>query len=421
MSSHEIRRASTLMEVMITLALIGTLGSAMTMIMNGSSGWSAVASSEDALSEDILNVWRTMNDDIAQSAWYIPDTTQSFGTATLTNDRSLFYAPYVLQPAVTGAPSGGQTGHATLAIFNRSSAGDLRFEGTGVSELDRCTGILPGNPSDRLLAPSAFAAGAYAKSYFARSQEVVFVQATSTTWNRSANAPLDLTASNLRSPPVERFPGTTTDWLTPSNHAAVGSLLASGWQRSGTAWTQVTPAAPYGQVMEACYLYTASGSMDLKLQLEQQTQPDFQTQTPANVRLFSYVVVPAPSSRGLGRLVRAYTVPGTVGTVGVEPGQRLASLASTSLVVDKVISDNVTRIVFDSARHSDALGVNNLRATVYFVKMSEKDRAQPLVIHRAVTMVFAMRAANSYQDKADTRALIKTSTVMASGAIPFSY
>lgn len=418
---RRLQSASTLIEVMITLALVAIIGSMMTMVMNGSSGWSAVSSSEDALAEDVLGVWRTMNDDLSQSAWYIPDTSQSFGTPSLTNDRTLLYAPYVVQPTITSAPNGGEAQHASLAIFNRSGASDLRFEGAGVSELDRCIGSLPGFPGDRLLAPSGFAPGAYGSSYFARSQELVFVRATSTSWNRTTNAPINLTSSALRSLPTERFPGVTADWLAPANHMVVGSLLPSGWQRNGSAWAQVSPSAPYGQVMEACYLYTAGGSTDLKLQLEQQIQPDFKTQDPANVRLFSYVVVPSPAGVGLGRLVRAYTTPGLVGTIGAENGQRIASTAGSSLMVDKVLSDNVVRIVFDSARHNDGLGINNVRATIYFAKMSEHQRSTPLVVRRAVTMVFALRAANSYQDKSDTRALIKTSTAFASGAIPFGY
>ncbi len=416
-----VRRATTLIEVMISLAIVASLGSVITMVMNGSAGWSAVASSEDALAQDVLGVWRVMNDDLSQSAWFIPDTTQTFGTQSLGNDRTLFYAPFVVQPTITGAPNGGAAQNSNFAVFNRSGASDLRFESPAVSEFDRCQDSVPGSPADRLLAPSGFAAGDYAKSYYARSQELIFVRSTSTSWNRATNAPLNLAPGELRQPPTERFPGAMLDWLAPSNHATVGALLPSGWQRNGSAWIQVTPSAPYGQVMEACFLYTAGGATDLKLQLEQQVQPDFQTQDPANVRLFSYLVVPSPSGLGLGRLVRAYTATGFVGSVGVAAGQRVASTASTSLIVEKVLSDNVVRVVFDSARHNDGLGVNNVRATIYFAKMSEHDRGTPLVVRRAVTMVFALRAANSYQDKSDTRALIKTSTAFASGAIPFSY
>lgn len=414
-------RASTLIEIMISLALISVLGTAMTMVLNGSGGWGATASSEDTLSEDVLGTWRAINDDLSQSAWYIPDNTQSFGTATLTSDRALFYTPYVVQPSITSGPNNGQGTEPGLLLFNRSGPTDLRFEGTLVSDLDRCLGSIPGKPGDRVLAPSGFAAGRYAASYFARSQELVFVRATSTSWNQATNAPLNLTASTVRQAPIERFPGTTADWLAPSNHAVVNALLPSGWRRSGTTWTEVTPSVPYGQVMDACFLYTAGGSNDLQLQLEQQIQPDFKTQIRANVRLYSYAVVPPPPGRGLGRLVRAYAAPGTVGTIGVEPGQRISTTSTSSLVVDKVISDNVIRIVFDTARHSDEIGINNVRATIYFARPNEKDRLQSPVVHRAVTMIFAMRAANSYQDKADTRALIKTSTVMASGAIPFSF
>ncbi len=414
----------SLLELIMVMAIIAIFGIALSLALEGMNGWSAKASAEDELTEDVLTVWKTFNDDLGQSAWWIPDPTQAFSDPSFTVDRGLLYAPFVVQPTLSGAANSGQPTGARMRIFARSGSGDTRFEGPALADLDRLT--LPGQVSDRLLSPAAFSSPAlYRQSYFARSQELVFVRATNTLWNHISDRPNQVgsAAPGTIQLPIERFPGPTTAWRASANHSTIGALLPSGWQRSGTSWVSIG-TGPYGQVMDACYLYGASATLGLRLQLEQQGQPTFQAQDPAQVRLYTYAVVPSPNGRGLGRLVRAYSAtPGSTPTSGVNPGQRIASDGATSLIIDRVISDNVTRVLFDTARHADDIGINNVRATVFFAKLSENKRGSnaPLVLRRAVTMVFALRAANSWQDKESARSRIKTTTTIASGAIPFSY
>ncbi len=417
------RSAMTLIEMMISLALIAVLGTGVTMLMEGSAGWNANASTEDALAEDVLTVWKTLNDDISQSAWYIPDTNQGFGTPSFSVDRDLAYAPFVYQPAITGAGSDGVPTDPLLSLFGRTAAADVRFEGSGVYDLDHHTGVLPGTPADRNLAPSAMTAAAYQTSYFARSQELVFVRATTTIWNRVSNRPVSTTGTQAPQVPLEQFPGSTAAWQAAGNHGTVQTLRPSGWQRdtSGNGWTAVTPGTPYGRVMDACFLYTGGGVLNLQLQLEQNRQPDFQQQQASDVRWFSYAVVPSPRGMGLGRLVRTVRKTGTAPTRGSDPGNCIASAGGDYLAVDRVISDNVVRVLFDTARHANDLGITNVRATIFFARLPEKNRATAAPLHRAVTMVFTMRAANSWQEKDTVRSLIKTSTAIASGAIPFTY
>ncbi len=416
----------SLMELMIVLALIAVFGTSLNMALEGMSGWSGKSSAEDAIADDVLRTWKTFNDDLGQGSWWVPDTTQAFGDPTFSTDRSLVYAPFVSQPAITGAPIAGQPASGRLRIFGRSGGSDVRFEGPPVADLTRLLGLkmLPGASGDRLLAPSAFATTSdYRQSYSAPSQELVFVRATNTLWNRSADRPAQV--SNLapaRIPvPIDGFPGATAAWSASSNHTALGILKPSGWQRSGSTWAQIG-TGPYGQVMDACYLYTGSGALDLRLQLEQSGQPAFQLQDPSQVRLFCYALIPSPNAMGLGRLVRAYTTTGALPAIGNEEGQRIATDGTTGLVIDRVISDNVVRVLFETARHANDIGINNIRATIYFARASEKQRGgQPIVIRREVTMVFTMRSANSWQDKDSARSRIKTSTTIASGAIPFTY
>ena len=412
------RRALTLLEMMISLAVLAAVGVAVSTAIEGSAGVQSSADSEDALADDILDTWKTLNDDLAQSGWWIPDATQSFSTATLANDRTLYYAPYVYQPQVLGGPTVGWPLHPSLAFFARTAGADLRFEGAAVAQLDRSH--LPGSPADRTISPTA---PGYRTSYFGPSQELIFVRASSTLWNRASgtpNAVAGLAPSRLQTP-LERFPGTTADWQTAANHSVVGALQPSGWQRSGAGWTQVG-GGPYGQVMDACYLYRNGSDLQLKLQLEQQAQPDFQSQDPSVVRLYTYAVVPPPAGgNGLGRLVRAYATTGSDPGAGSDPGKRTASDGTHHVVVDKVISENVVRVLFETARHVDDIGITNVRATIWFARPVDKHRADGAAIARCVTMIFAMRAANSWQDKDDARTLLKTSPTIASGAIPFSF
>jgi len=418
-SSTHCRSGLSLLEMMIALVLVVILGTSVTLALEGGAGWSGKTSAEDDIADDILRVWRVMNDDLTQSSWWIPDTTQTFGSASLPTDRSLVYAPFVAEPAITGAPTDGQPTSTRMRIFARAQAGDLRFEGPDTSRLNG-SGV-PGGPGDRLLAPSAFSSTqAYRASYFARSQELVFVRASNQLWNHATDLPNPAQAPSRIQLPVDGYPGTTADWQASANHSRVGALLPSGWQKVGANWTPLS-ANPYGRVMDACYLYTGSGTLDLKLQLEGTTLPDFQSQDQASVRLYSYALIPSPLAMGVGRLVRAYTTTGTPPPIGSDEGQRIASDGVTSLVIDRVISDNVARVAFETSRHANDLGITNVRATIYFARISEHNRAASVVIRRAVTMVFTMRAANSWQDKATARSTMKTSTVIASGAIPLTY
>jgi hypothetical protein len=134
---------------------------------------------------------------------------------------------------------------------------------------------------------------------------------------------------------------------------------------------------------------------------------------PQRYREYMYAVVPSPTALGLGRLVRAYRRPNATGIpLGVEPGQRITEVATdagsmlseqVAMVVDRVLSDDVVRIVFDTYRTVDAgagtvttLGVNQVRLRLFLAK--RQTTVPDPIVRKVVTTTFAMRARASTGD-----------------------
>lgn len=422
-------RGFTLIELMITLVILASIGIALGVALDGFLGWTAVGRAKDEIAVDAQNVWNVLNDDLSQSAWYRPDSTVSFNVAMLA-DRGLFYCPYVVQAAhATGQVGGAPTvGNSLLYPFARANTGSITYAIDPL--LAANDAVLPGTVADFVGGPGTTAAAndAYRASFFARSQELVFVRTTTSIWNANTDRPL-VSGDAAPHPPVplERFQGTASDWRTAANHASIGVLFPSGWKRTGSTWTQHTPNLPYGRVMDSTLLSATAGVSDFQTQFEQYAQPDFQTQLTENVRLFGYLVVPCPRQEGLGRLVRVRTMRtgATLPSFGVNPGQRISMSTdgSTMVVVDRVLSDNVVRVLFETSRHACApgtlpmarsqIGANNIRATIFFARLAEHRRPQAPLIYQAITMVFCMRASNTVQDQFAARSLMTR--------LPFTY
>jgi hypothetical protein len=425
-----------LIEVMIGTLLLGMLGVMIAEVLASTSRWDSTAYARDTLAEDVAAVWKTFNEDLGQSLWYLPDTSQPFATAALESDRKLFYAPYIVQPAlVAGGDDGATARHELLKIFNRAGGEDIRFGPVainGISARD-LTSALPGLLSDAGHNPAdaVFTEVPYQASYFARCQELVFVRSSTTSWDQQQDLPREIGTLSPGAIPAPAEPfgrgegGTTTAWNTQDNHAAIGVLHPLGFEPvvtgGVTTWRERTPGEPYGRVMESAVLDPSATTITLLPQLEQDQQPTFQPVEARHVRLLGYQLVPSPT--GAGRLVRTYVVraPDSEPTRGTEPGQWIAKDGDDYLVVDRVLSEHVVRVLFETARHQDDLGINNIRATVFFAKAVERDKQQALIVRRSVTMLFAMRGANSPADKENARLVVKTRAEVGTGSIPFSY
>ena len=430
-NSTPARSGLTLLEVMIATLIMAVVMTAMNQILISSANLQSTAEAKDTLSSDIAKVFKQLNSDLNQSMWYIPDSSASFSTPTLMADRGLFYCPYVVQTSFGDSPSGeGFASDPLLALFNRNNPGDTRLDKLTVAGISDATldDVLPGKATDRAQNPSTgvFQDGTYQTSYFARSQDLIFVRASTAAWDFGANRPRNIGGQAPRDlqAPTESFPGNDADWQTPGKENDLQVLFPSPFVSSisgtgVTTWQQrANTSLPYGKVMESVWL---DNDFTTQPQLELNHQPTFSSFTKSDVRLLGYQVVPSPI--GMGRLVRTYAVrsPATLPVKGTEPGQYIAKLNNDYLLVDKVISDHVVRIVFETARHSDTLGINGIRATIFFARVSDRQRSSALILRRSVTMIFGMRAQNTPTDQELFRSIIKTSTTAGTGAIPFSY
>ena len=126
-------------------------------------------------------------------------------------------------------------------------------------------------------------------------------------------------------------------------------------------------------------------------------------------------MVRAPNDQFLSRLVRAHKerLPSGGLPVGVEVAQQLTGATTTDdevLVVDRVLSDNVVRITFDTYRTdllltSDAgrLDVNQVRVRIYLARL---DRIQNTVLTKVVSTTLTMRAKNTETQRADDLVLL---------------
>jgi prepilin-type N-terminal cleavage/methylation domain-containing protein len=408
-----LQRGFSMIEVMIATLLLATFGAMVVQGIVGILAWSALGRAKDEINTDMMRIWNTLNDDISQSAWYRPNTGTNFNVSSLAEDRALFYAPYIVQAAHGTGLNGGEPTptNTLLRPFARANAGNIIFNPLPTSLLAKNEAPLPGEYLQRGLKPGD---PEYNISFFGRSQELVFVRATNSLWNDQAQRPVVAGDGRPVNSTMDRFGGDAADWKSPSKHSTLNVLQPSGWQQSGTAFTELTPGVPYGRVMESSIVSNASGNLTFSMQLEQYGQPTYQTQAATDVRLYGYLVVPCPRDEGLGRLVRVRTDrSGSALGFGSDVGQMVAQEGAVQLVVDKVLSDNVVRVIFETARHAcDAtaaptdrseIGINNIRATIFLARSADQSKDSAPIVTQIIRMVFCMRASNSVSEQFASR------------------
>jgi type II secretory pathway component PulJ len=305
----------------------------------------------------------------------------------------------------------------------------------------------PSSPGD--IASTAIAAGSDAEngSFHARSRELIFLRTTVAGWKsdpRDLDQPLigfRGTAATWKSAAATAaaLPDTTADKTARND---LGILFISGWMADPTQPELLTyrtdlsgaPMTTYGAVLEAGMIETqANGSLLVRPKWETMS---LRTTTvggitsavdpatnglPSNLRAYTYAVVPAPDrlngmaqlatltsrddidlwmrqhdGRGMGRLVRAFSTPLGVSVPdrgeGVEPGQWISKDAATgiAMVVDRVLSDNVVRIVFTTRRHDAELQVNQIRVRIWLARRTSGLEGQDTVITRILQTDFFM-------------------------------
>ncbi len=421
----------TLIELMISMVIMASLTVMVLESLIAAQRWQNLARAEDDVNESAATALNVMSVDLAESGWWFPDTLAL--TVALGTDRNARYFPYVQMQAVGGLAD--STG-ALFGEFTRPDTTAALFPGNLNANNARPEIIqrLPGALADTTTLFGANRA-AYLASFFARSQELIFLKQTTSGWDADPR---------VRPLPSLSFPN--GDWSTPAmtdysptglaNRAALGILMPSGWQQlAPNVFNQRAYDAdqdgvvganegldaggnqlqPYGVPLLSAKLNAAAG-VQLLNNWETMAVPDYDGSIAQQAfREYGYVVVPSPYS--LGRLVRVYTMPAAqaVGlAVGTDPGQRLPQnvVGVNAAVIDRVVAENVVRIVCDTFRTDPLLLINEIRVRLYIAREVPSDNL--LVVNRVVESILIMRAkAATAVDQADT--------TQAFGAVQLAY
>lgn len=288
------------------------------------------------------------------------------------------------------------------------------------------------------------------RSYHARSRELLFLRTTVTGWSKEVT----------KLQPVAGFNGTVDEWKSAAASAAiVGSgsatsgqllqdkltrerldiLFISGWEPDPVDVGLMTirtnssgiKMKNYGIPLESGMIDSLSNgsqlirpkwdTMDLQTKPADPGNPTgpqvvktpAENGVPTNFRVYQYAVIPPGinsllpldqnkiEKSSLGRLVRAYSSKYSgagVPTMGTGQGEWIAYDPTTQkgMVIDKILSDNVVRIVFDTARHDGSLSMNQVRMRMYMAKWTQV--GQPVLLHRIVEVVFHLGTRNGSAD-----------------------
>lgn len=463
-------RAFSLMEVMISIALLATIMAlAMESLMAGQN-YDRFSALQDDLAVESTRILAQVREDLASSAWEFPTEPRStYSGVTATADRSLRYYPYV-QIQSPGAPA-ITTGLGSQYTWSHRPANMVVIGGTAGShdptswhDSGRVDGGVPAdftkNATDALTdavsrgAATGSGTGAeldnWYRSFYARSQEILFLRSTVAAWDESTNSYTG--ASDMS--PLLKFKGTRQQWATAGYHDQLHIFRASGWYATkdlGGAvigWNAYSlPGStvynannfPYGVVMEAGYLSDpTAGKIGMNWRTSSGRAFAFDYIPPlaatatagaikdayaADLQAYTYCVV--PSRIGFGRLIRAHkskwtgTTPTFGGEIanpawGTELGQKISDDGTYGLVVDRILSDHVMRICFDTFRTvpdltpadrtafpavNDFTGfdINQIRIRLYLGARTSTGAT----ITRLVESTLAMRGRNTQADKAD--------------------
>lgn len=404
-----IRQGMTLFEILIAVALMGTAMAAVVGFLGSNRDLGSFQAAEDEINRDMSRVMRTISSDLAQSGWHSPGSVTL--PVTWATDRTARYWPYVLWQNSTG---GNPTGYGFA----------MRSDFVAMNLKDRLLGFTYADSnSSHVGAQFGIAARqAYLTSYHAPSQELMFLmQITDNRWE-------DKTGVRFSRPQLSFPDGDWTD-TSDANRAALGILYPSVWREGATPDTWVArsfdangdrvvaanegldpgdltkPGTSYGVPMMAAELNAAdTSSFRFQTAWETIAAPDYNAAVIKDVGLREYMYAVLPGRSGLGRLVRAYKVAlGGPYAMGTDPGQIISADATNTygMRVEEILSENVVRAVFDTARTDRNLSLNQVRARIYFLRKSEHDA--DLYARQILDVVFAMRARNTAIDRASDR------------------
>jgi type II secretory pathway pseudopilin PulG len=416
------RFGMSLVEVVIAMSLFALVMIAVMQSATSVVQYAALGEAEDDLNRAGTSLARVIADDLYSSGWYVPSAAKL--PTTWADDRTALYYPYAISQ---GGSLGIASAHHTQAVsvYNWFAKQDPQRQ-------EKLKAALPGSSADLTAAYAnpAVNRSAFMKSYFARSISLIFVKSMIDAWTPTPTAKVagrsDFRRIDFKSTGAN--PTTDAQWASLGNHNVLGVLHASPWtyDASGAAILRTPPAwaspgnaaAPYGIPVTTGRLNLTT--LTLQPMWEGVGAPQYNTAvTMAPVdfipREYIYCVVPSPV--GVGRLVRAHLEldPATTGRAastavntpnGILVGDVLsrgvypltAGSLPVKMVVDSVLSDHVTRVVFETIRTQDPasnglLAINQVRMRLYLARILESSGGG--VVKATFDTVIAMRANNA--------------------------
>jgi prepilin-type N-terminal cleavage/methylation domain-containing protein len=422
------RRGFSLLEMAVAMVIFVAVLSAVLEFTLTTKQIGSLGEAEDDLNAEAVRVLQTIGTDISQSGWHFPDVaTVNVLADTFAGDRTQRYYPYVIQQDDDTGTAGNDEGLGG-AFPHVTRSGDMVF--IPIVPITATKEPLPGTPGDAAthfhpLSPGE--AALYRDSYYARSQELIFLRQVGNGWVQN---PREYQAPTLNFGDIDQY-------KIADNHANIGVAFPNGWievrnlagkiisydrrppppltapdnERVGFAWKSGTLVPElYGIPVENGRLVYEEGEVRIDPVWETVDAPDYlpmeaNTDQPipsADVpREFMYSVI--PSAVGLGRLVRAYSVTDVSGfPYGTGPGDRITPAAiGAGMVIDQVLSEHVVRVVFDTYRTVDDLEINEIRVRLYLARRQTSHHS--LILHRTVESILTMRGKCTSEDKGIAR------------------
>lgn len=468
-STHLSARAGmTLLELGIAILVLGIAAVAVFESMIATKHLASFTAAVDQVELDASAALREIHNDLTASGWEFVDTpaSQTRSTASLVSngtttyaavtpaiDRGLRYYPYVQIPA-NGAFSSGVGTRFPWTVLATGSMPTLP-----------AAPKLPGSDADASVLFGSNDAD-WTASFYARSQQLIFLRSQLGAWNQTMiptssrnNWQFTQQSESIyekqrpadRSPPNLDFTfaytgglptgtrTTTAQWQTAGNQDTLGVLFPSGFTYDATAqtWSERYPNTPYGVVLDAGWYDPNDTTVPIKPLWESMSKlaasADFYGTNAQDLREFMYAVVPSPLPNSLGRLVRAYRVrnPSSFPTGRTDPGYRITAIANDpdyfiapaittntpcAMVVDKVLAEDVVRVVFDTYRTVntggtvvDALGLNQIRVRLY---LARKQVTRPdTIIYRIAETTISMRTRASAAEVATVSTVVGASPI----------
>ena len=481
------RKASSLIEVMIAMTIFVSILGILIEISTTFSSYAVLSMTRDDLANESKTIFKEIQEDVSHTAWEFFDLTAD--NMQSMNDRSMLpdsrsgnsmltyrYYPYVIQQNFVGTEPNSSSGaglSSKMTYFARDPKISFPFQQT-----------LPPLP-DSIGSPEDFKTiftkmeksiderrRLYNNSFFARSQELVFLRVNLDGWSE---LPRDNT-------PIINFPrGEVGDWINTeevrlpdekvviakNKHEKLGIIRmdeflmppnndnrSSGEMdvRSPMSFYWNRPTAPtnlqkiHPVVNQGTILTTNTGSQAamemIQIRWDSMANPsssyvnsdgthlvlETPTDKPARIkwdmiREYGYVVVPAFNS--IGALARVYSRPRTDAVVANSypgPGSVISTDGTREIVIEKILSYNVSRIVFDTFRTDEdhVLQPNQIRVRLYMIGLVKKaNTATPFV---KFDMTFTMKTMNSLSDNDRVTSTLGTVTPnIESLETPFVY